>query len=108
MLAVRAGASRVYACEINATMVTMSHDIIAANGMMDKIAVIHKMSSDVQISNDIPERYTSTVYMKCCVLYSSHTMTAVFSPGYFGLVGPYAFFEEGLWAHKPIAPHTCT
>ena len=56
MLAVRSGASRVYACEMDATMATMSHDIIAANGMADRISIINKMSGDLEIPQDIPER----------------------------------------------------
>ena len=57
MLAVRAGAARVYACEMNATMVTLSRDVISANEMADKIKVIHKMSTDCDVPDDIPERY---------------------------------------------------
>ena len=56
MLAVQGGAARVYACEMNATMVTMSHDILAANRMADKVAVIHKMSTELSLPTDLPER----------------------------------------------------
>ena len=56
MLAVRAGASRVYACEMDATMATMSRDIITTNGMTDRISIINKTSSDLAIPQDIPER----------------------------------------------------
>lgn len=57
MLAVQSGATRVYACELNATMVTMSHDILAANQMADKVKVIHKTSTEISVPADLPERY---------------------------------------------------
>ena len=46
----------MYACEMNATMVTMSHDILAANRMTDNVAMIHKMSTEMTIPRDLPER----------------------------------------------------
>lgn len=61
MLAVRSGAARVYACELNTTMVTMSHDILASNGMADKVAIIHKTSTEATIPADLPERYVLTI-----------------------------------------------
>ena len=57
MLAVRSGATKVYACDMDVTMATMSRDIIAANGMADKISVINKLSTDLTIPDNIPERY---------------------------------------------------
>ena len=56
MLAVRAGAARVYACEMNAAMAMMSRDIITANDMTDKITVIHKRSTDLTVPQHLPER----------------------------------------------------
>ena len=56
MLAVRSGAARVYACEMDITMAVMSHDIIAANGMADKISVINKISTDLVEPDDISDR----------------------------------------------------
>ena len=56
MLAVRSGASQVYACEMDTTMATMSRDIIAANGMTDEISVINKISTDLTIPQELPER----------------------------------------------------
>ena len=56
MLAVRSGAARVYACEVNSAMVKTSHDVISANEMEDRIRVVHKMSTDSSVPEDIPER----------------------------------------------------
>ena len=61
MLAVRSGATKVYACDMDVTMATMSRDIIAANGMADKISVINKLSTDLTIPDNIPERYDEFV-----------------------------------------------
>ena len=59
LLAVRSGASRVYACELNATMVAMSRDILSANGMMDSVTVIPKISTQAAVPTDLPERYSN-------------------------------------------------
>lgn len=57
MLAVRSGASNVFACELNFTMVTMSHDILRANQMEERVKIIHKTSTEVTVPTDLPERY---------------------------------------------------
>lgn len=57
MLAIQSGAAKVYACEVDVTMATMSRDIIAANGMSGKISVINKISKDLSIPADLPERF---------------------------------------------------
>ena len=67
MLAVRSGAARVYACELNTTMVTVSHDILASNGMADKVAIIHKTSTEATIPADLPERYVLTIVIYTCI-----------------------------------------
>lgn len=59
MMAVRAGAKQVYACEVNKTLAAMSHDILATNGMVDKVTVLHSLSSDLCVPRDIPERYVT-------------------------------------------------
>jgi predicted RNA methylase len=56
MLAARAGASRVYACESVAAIAEKAKDIIALNRLSDHIVVINKRSSDLVIGIDLPER----------------------------------------------------
>ena len=56
MMAARQGADEVYACELSETMVTMSRDILAANGLQDDVTVIHALSSELCVPRDLPER----------------------------------------------------
>ena len=56
MLAVRAGASLVYACEMSKTMFEVATDIISANGMSTNIHLIHKNSTELIVPEDIPGR----------------------------------------------------
>ena len=56
MLAVRAGASSVYACEMSKTMFEVATDIISTNGMSTKIRLIHKNSTELVVPEDMPDR----------------------------------------------------
>ncbi|XP_074651053.1 protein arginine N-methyltransferase 9-like [Tubulanus polymorphus] len=56
MYAVQAGGDSVYACEVSKAMYELSCDIISANGMSDKISLIHKKSTQLEIGKDIPDR----------------------------------------------------
>ncbi|WP_135081429.1 50S ribosomal protein L11 methyltransferase [Terasakiella sp. SH-1] len=56
MMAARAGAAHVYACEANGFMAEQARQIIKLNGFEDKISVIHKRSSDLVIGEDLPEK----------------------------------------------------
>lgn len=56
MMAVRSGAKRVYACEVNETMAIMSRDILSTNGMGDDVTILHCLSTDLSVPSDIPER----------------------------------------------------
>lgn len=47
MMAVRAGAEHVYTCEVNANKADLAREIIAANGMADKITVLNAYSLDL-------------------------------------------------------------
>ena len=69
MMAVKAGAKRVYACELNEVMVSLSHDILAANGMQDDVTIIHALSTTLSVPQDIPERF-ATQRKQSIVLYS--------------------------------------
>ena len=70
MLAVRGGASRVYGCEVDVAMATMSRDIIAGNGMTDKISIINKSSTYLSIPQDLPERFEQTKLFFIVNIYS--------------------------------------
>ena len=55
MLAARAGAKHVYACEQQPMIAEAAKRVIAANGLSDKITVISKWSHNIVIGEDIPE-----------------------------------------------------
>ncbi|MES2355953.1 MAG: 50S ribosomal protein L11 methyltransferase [Pseudomonadota bacterium] len=56
MLAVRAGAAHVYTCERRADVAEAAREIIARNGMADRITVIAKDAYSVKLGIDIPQR----------------------------------------------------
>jgi len=56
MMAARAGAQHVYACEVNETIALVAEEIISLNGYADQITVITKDSNALQIGLDIPEK----------------------------------------------------
>ncbi|MEO1029063.1 MAG: 50S ribosomal protein L11 methyltransferase [Pseudomonadota bacterium] len=55
MLAARAGAKHVYACENQPLIAQAATKIIAANGLSDRITIIPKWSHDLKIGEDLPE-----------------------------------------------------
>ncbi|MBO9408070.1 50S ribosomal protein L11 methyltransferase [Shimia sp. R9_1] len=56
MLAARAGAEHVYACEQQPMIAEAAKRVIAANGLSHKITVISKWSHNIVIGEDMPER----------------------------------------------------
>ena len=56
MFAVQANASEVFACEMTKAMYEVSCDVIKANNMDDQIEMIHKMSTDLIIPQDLPQK----------------------------------------------------
>ncbi len=56
MMAVCSGAERVYAVELDNTMVAMSRDILALNGMAEKVKLFHCLSTSLSIPTHIPHR----------------------------------------------------
>lgn len=56
MMAARAGAAHVYACEMEEAMASLAKKVIAQNGLSDKITVINKHSTQLLIGEDLPER----------------------------------------------------
>ena len=67
MLAVRAGATSVYACEMSKTMFEVATDIVAVNGMSTNIYLIHKNSKELTIPEDIPNRSVHDVDICICL-----------------------------------------
>lgn len=53
MMAVRAGAKRVYACEVSSVMIELSQLIYTANDIKDSIIPMHSLSTDIQ---SLPEK----------------------------------------------------
>jgi type II protein arginine methyltransferase len=56
MLAAKAGAKSVVTCEAVDVIAERAAEIIARNGLSDKIAVIAKRSNDLVVGKDLPER----------------------------------------------------
>lgn len=56
MMAARAGAKHVYTCEVNRRIAEKAREIVAANGFADRITVIAKKSTDIEIGREIAER----------------------------------------------------
>lgn len=56
MLAARAGAKHVYTCEQQPLIAQAATQVIADNGLSDRITVIPKWSHDIVVGEDIPER----------------------------------------------------
>lgn len=56
MMAARAGAKHVYACEMNPILAAMAREIVEANELQDKITIIDKNSSLMVIGEDMPEK----------------------------------------------------
>lgn len=54
MLAARAGAARVIACEAHKLIAATAREIVAANGYADRIAVIAKRSTELDPTADLP------------------------------------------------------
>jgi protein arginine N-methyltransferase 7 len=56
MMAVRCGADKVTACEAFKPMAEIAKKCLAANGMKDKVQVVEKRSTDIEIGSDMTER----------------------------------------------------
>lgn len=55
MLAARAGAKHVYTCEQQPLIASAARQVIAENGLSDRITVITKWSHEIRIGVDMPE-----------------------------------------------------
>lgn len=56
MMAARAGARHVYACEMLPDLADLARIVVAQNGYADRITVIAKPSSELVVGVDLPER----------------------------------------------------
>ena len=56
MMAARAGARHVYACEGNQMLAGLAQKIVAQNGFADRITVLAKQSTDLVVGRDLPQR----------------------------------------------------
>ena len=56
MMAARAGAKKVVACEMHPRLAGTAQEIIAANGLSTKIKVINKKSTALDLGTDLPEK----------------------------------------------------
>jgi predicted nicotinamide N-methyase len=56
MMAARAGASQVTSCEAVPWICAKAKDVVAANGLAERIKLIAKRSTDLQVGLDLPER----------------------------------------------------
>lgn len=56
MMAARAGAAHVYACETEEFMAELAREIIALNGYQDRVTVIGKHSSMLVVGEDLPRK----------------------------------------------------
>ena len=56
MMAARAGAKKIFACEMVRPVADVARTIVESNGYKDKIKVIGKKSNELKIGTDIPEK----------------------------------------------------
>ncbi|XP_033631309.1 protein arginine N-methyltransferase 9-like isoform X2 [Asterias rubens] len=91
MFAVQSWAKSVFACEESKEMVRLSHDVLAANQMQDKIHLLNKLSTDMSVPEDIPNRVSLVV-------------TEIFDAGLFG-EGVISTLQHA-WQHLLLPPKT--
>lgn len=56
MMAVRAGAAKVIACEMVPTLADIAREVVKDNGFEDKITIINKKSTDLKMGEDLDEK----------------------------------------------------
>eukprot|EP00752_Nemacystus_decipiens_P012097 g10724.t1 len=61
VMAARAGATHVYACEVNAVLCDIAREVLERNGVADRVTVIHKSSGALKPGIDLPERGVDVV-----------------------------------------------
>jgi type II protein arginine methyltransferase len=89
MMAARAGAARVYACEANEALAATAREIVAANGLGDRIEIIARHSSALDAGHDlgggvdliISEIFSYDLIGEGALPSLSHAMAAFSNPG---------------------------
>ncbi|MEP3422844.1 MAG: 50S ribosomal protein L11 methyltransferase [Erythrobacter sp.] len=89
MMAVRAGAKHVYACEVNANKADLARDIVAHNGMSDAITVLNAYSLDLDKDRDLDggvdcvlsELYTANIIGESLLQSMAHAQRELTLPG---------------------------
>ena len=61
MMAARAGAAHVTACETVGPLAEVAREIVAQNGLSDRITIIHKHSTDLVMGQDLPRPADSLI-----------------------------------------------
>lgn len=56
LLAARAGAAAVYACESEPEVARVAREVVARNGYDEQIRVVHKRSTQMRVGEDLPDR----------------------------------------------------
>lgn len=56
MMAARAGARHVYTCEVNRALARVAQETVALNGYADRVTVIPKLSTQLEVGVDMPEK----------------------------------------------------
>ncbi len=56
MMAARAGAGQVVTCEVLPLMADIAREVVAKNGLSDRIAVLTKKSTQLQVGTDLADR----------------------------------------------------
>ncbi len=55
MMAARAGAKRVVACEISPVLAEVAREVVRSNGLADRVAVINRKSTALRVGEDLEE-----------------------------------------------------
>lgn len=56
-MAVKAGASRVHACEHSGSVLAIARDVLSGNKMSEKVNLIHCHSTNLFVPKSLPNRY---------------------------------------------------
>ncbi|MEZ5831307.1 MAG: tetratricopeptide repeat protein [Dongiaceae bacterium] len=56
MMAARAGAERVVTCEVLPLMADIAREVVEKNGLSERITVLNKKSTQLQVGTDLPDR----------------------------------------------------
>jgi type II protein arginine methyltransferase len=108
MMAARAGARSVATCELVPWISAKAKEVVAANGLADRIKLIDKRSTDLQIGLDLSERaevlvtetFGTMVLNEQVIPTLAHAHAQLMRPG--GIVVPRAASARGYLAGGPM------